>query len=327
MADLHERLRTAIARRAPLRDAKQTATTAYRLVNGGGDGLPDFTLDLFSDVLVLSLYRELPPQEEQGLADAILDVLPCRSLYLKRRPREARVVATTQKEQLAPEEPFRGEEAQTLVALENGRLYEIRPAQGLSVGLYLDMRDPRQWLSEHVRGQTVLNLFAYTCAFGVVSLSGGATRAANVDLSRKVLDWGARNAELNGHEPERRDYLSGDSFEWLERFAKKGERFDWVVLDPPSFATSKRGRFSAAKDYAALVTSAARVVSPKGNLLACCNLATLERGRFERMVLSGLAAAGRKGRVSAQLGASAIDFPAAPGSEPALKVLALALDR
>ncbi|MGZ3457826.1 MAG: class I SAM-dependent rRNA methyltransferase [Archangium sp.] len=322
-ASLTELLRLARERRASLREDPRT--TAFRLINGEPDGLPDVTVDVFEYLHVVSLYRDFSPAEEQELLDAMESAWAPRSVYLKRRPREARHLANVAKEQLAPEQAERGESVESLVALENGLRFLIRPAQGLSVGLYLDMRDTRAWLMGEVRGLTVLNLFSYTCGFGVAATAGGAGRVLNIDASRRVLDWGEENSRLNGQPVDRYDYVAGDVFEWLGRLARKGDTFHVVVVDPPSFATTRTSRFSAARDYAHLAEAAARVVAPGGRLVACCNLATLEPRRFEAMVTEGVFRAGRKGRGMQRLGPSPVDFPASPEHPAALKVRVLEL--
>jgi 23S rRNA (cytosine1962-C5)-methyltransferase len=316
-------LRQAWERRAPLREDPRT--TAFRLINGEPDGVPDVTVDLFESVHVVSLYRDFSRDEETELLEAVEAAWAPRSLYLKRRPKEARHLANVAKDQLAPEQAERGESVESLVALENGLHFLIRPGQGLSVGLYLDMRDTRAWLAGEVRGLTVLNLFSYTCGFGVVATAGGARRVLNIDASRRVLDWGEENARLNGQTVDRYDYVAGDVFEWLGRLARKGETFDVVVADPPSFATTRTSRFSAARDYASLAEAAARVVAPGGRLVACCNLATLASRRFDAMVTEGVSRAGRKGRGEHELGPSPVDFPASAEHPPALKVRVLEL--
>ncbi|WP_225410498.1 class I SAM-dependent rRNA methyltransferase [Stigmatella hybrida] len=320
---LTERLREARARRgALLSDAR---TTAFRWVNGAPDGVPDVTVDTFAGLPVVSLYRDFSPEEEQALLDAAWEAWAPRSLYLKRRPREARVLANVARDVVAPEAPARGEPVESLEALENGLRFRIRPAQGLSVGLYLDMRETRAWLHGEVKGLTVLNLFSYTCAFGVVATAGGAKRVLNIDSSRRVLDWGEENARLNGQPVDRYDYVAGDVFDWLGRLAKKGETFDVVISDPPSFSTTRSTRFSAARDYPLLAEAAARVVAPGGRLVACCNLAPLTPRRFEALVMEGTARAGRTARPVAALGPSAVDFPSSPEAPAGLKVQVLQL--
>jgi 23S rRNA (cytosine1962-C5)-methyltransferase len=287
--------------------------------------VPDVTVDTYEGVLVVSLYRDFPPAEEGALLDALEAAWAPQSLYLKRRPREARILANVAKDALAPEQPARGAAVEALAARENGLAFLIRPGQGLSVGLYLDMRDTRAWLQGEARGLTVLNLFAYTCGFGVAARAGGATRVLNLDSSRRVLEWGEENARLNGQPVDRYDYVAGDCFDWLGRLAKKGQHFDVVVADPPSFSTTRTSRFSAERDYARLAEAAARVVAPGGRLVACCNHASLPTRRFEAMVAEGVARAGRPGRTVRSLGPSPIDFPAPPGESPALKVLVVQL--
>ena len=300
-------------------------TTAYRLVNADGDGIPRLTLDCFDGALILSLYVELEPATETALIETIAEVLTPRSVYLKRRPREARNAANTARDHLAPEMPVYGEPLETITVLENGVTYLIRPGGDLSVGLFLDMRDTRAWLRPRVREKTVLNTFAYTCGFGVVSGLGRAAHTVNLDLSRRVLDWGAENYALNNLQPERPDFISGDVFDWLDRFARKHETFDVVILDPPSFSTTKGSRFSASADYDKLAASAARLVAPGGTLLACCNHAKLPRRAFARMLTDGVRDAGREAKVIASLKQSDADFPVPADQEPPLKIMAVEL--
>lgn len=333
---LEARLAAALDRRRAL--ASDPGIDAYRLIHAEADGLPGITLDRFADVGVLSLYRPFSEPEEAALVSVLERVLGpnangggthphLSALYLKRRPRSARD-SQRDLEQLAPSRPVWGEPRESVIAREGGLRFLIRPGEGLAVGLYLDMREIRAWIRSRARGASVLNCFAYTCAFSVAGLAGGARRVVNVDLSRRVLDWGEQNAALNGQTVDRRDYLSGDVFEWLARLAKKGDHFEVVILDPPAFATSRRGRkhFSVERDYAALAEAATRVCAPSGLLLACCNRVSLPKGRLRVQVDEGVKSAGRGIRGVERLGASRVDFPTAPGEAPTLEVLAVTLD-
>lgn len=274
-------------------------TTCWRLRDDA-----DVTVDLFDGVAIVSFYRDSP--DEADVAAELMQRDDVRSVYVKRRPREARKVANEAPEQLAPPTPIAGEAVESLIVTELGARFEIRPGNGLSVGLYLDARDARAWVRQHAKGRTVLNTFSYTCGFGVVARLGGATRAVNVDASRKVLDWGERNLTLNGFTPERRDFISGDTFDWLGRFAKKGETFDLLVLDPPGFATTKTSRFTAQRDYFQLVAAAKEVLAPGGTLLAMCNVEQLSPRDFEAHLKRGFGA--RRFELVERFGASAIDF-------------------
>jgi 23S rRNA (cytosine1962-C5)-methyltransferase len=294
-------------------------------VNSSGDDIPDLSVDFFAGVLVASLYTELSEKQENTLLEVLAATFQPISIYLKRRPKEARHVANVDRDSLAPDAPAWGERVDELTILENGVKYLIRPGGDLSVGLFLDMREPRAWLKHHAAGKTVLNTFAYTCGFGLISSLNGATRAANLDLSRRVLDWGQENYRMNNLEPKRFDFIAGDVFDWLTRFSRRDDKFDVVVLDPPSFATSKQTRFSAASNYDELVTLASRIVSPDGILLACCNQAQLSKRNFYEQIKTGLKRAGRGFNLLESLGQSKIDFPTPENLESALKVFALEL--
>src|SRR5258705_233639 len=83
-----------------------------------------------------------------------------------------------------------------------------------------------RWLRIHVHGLTLLNCFAYTCGFGLAGWLGGAARVANLDISRRYLDWGRDNAARNGLAPAATDLIFGDVFDWLRRFQRSGTTFD-----------------------------------------------------------------------------------------------------
>lgn len=274
-------------------------TTCFRWIDGE---LPGVTVDRFGPVAVLSLYRDAP--DEQAIAEALGGTDGVEAVYVKRRPREARKQANEAPELLAPLLPIVGKALEALTVSEHGAQFEIRPGNGLSVGLYLDARDARAWVRKNAGGRTVLNTFAYTCGFGVAARLGGAKRAVNVDASRKVLDWGERNHSLNSMSVDRYDFVSGDTFDWLARFAKKGESFELVILDPPGFATTRTSRFTAARDYHLLVEAAAKVTAPGGVILAMCNVEQTARA-FEDQISRGLV--GRQSREVSRFGAGS-DF-------------------
>ncbi len=309
----------AAERRRALADS---GTNAYRLLNAEAEGVPGVTIDWFDGVAVASLYDAPGMPSGQQIASALEQSLRPRAVYLKRRPRNAARVDDAEKRALAPEAPLAGHPVGEHIVAENYLRFLIRPAQGLAVGLYLDMRDSREWVRRQSRSKRVLNCFAYTCGFAVAALAGGAERVVNVDLSRRSLNWGENNARLNGLPVSRSDCISGDVFDWLRRFRKNGQLFDTVILDPPSFARSKKDSFSAASDWTPLVERACGVLRPSGTLLACCNLSSLSWARFERMVTRGLENVSRRGRLTCRLGPSGIDFPVPPGTAAPLKVLA-----
>ncbi len=279
-----------------------------------------FALDVAGAVGILSLYAEVSAEQEAQLAAACAD-LGLVSVYLKRRPPEARHAANVKREWLAPPQPIWGEATDEVTVLEHGLPYLIRPGADLSIGLFGDARPARAWVRQHASGGArVLNTFSYTCGFGLNAALAGAGSVKNLDLSRKVLRWGQANYALSGLAAPDQDFLYGDVFDWLSRLGKRGETFELVILDPPSFARSRAGVWRSERDYARLLKLAAGVTAPGGQVLALCNHAGVSGRAFDKMLAAGAVQAGRELKVTAQFGAGE-DYP---GAEH-LKVRALRL--
>ena len=207
----------AVARRAPLADPE---TTIYRLVNGAADGLPGLTVDRYGDALVVSLYDaddRLPPDPiPPVLLDTLAEATGLASIYVKYRPRQASRLSEEQLALLAPTEPVAGPDLGEFVAHEDGLAYVIRPGDGLSAGLFPDMREGRgrvrAWVVRPARAQLL-------CLHLRLRRRGhGGRRDARAE-SRPVEDrcaWGQANYRANGFEPDPHDFVYGDVFDWLD---------------------------------------------------------------------------------------------------------------
>lgn len=309
----------AVERRGTL--ARDPTTTAYRLLHGAADSVPGVAVDRLGPVCSVHLYAQHQPV--RPLALALREVLGDVSVYVKRHPPRAGRLDPDTLARLAPGTPVVGPPRTPVDVREYGALLRVRLDEGLSTGLFLDMREVRQWVRAHAAGRTVLNLFAYTCAFGVVASLGGATRVLNLDLSRPYLAWGRESYALNDLPAPERDFVYGDAFDWLRRWARRGEQFDLVIVDPPSFSRSRAGAFSVERDYAALAVAAALVVAPGGVLLAATNHAGVSPAAFDTALGDGMARAGRRAAPLRRWHEPAADFPTPPGERPYLKVRAL----
>ena len=167
------------------------------------------------------------------------------------------------------------DERLTKVVREHDLSYEINLSDYLDVGLFLDHRPLRRMVHERCRGKRVLNLFAYTGAFSVCARAGGAAATTTLDMSGTYLDWYRRNLQLNGFDTDASHHaLQADCLQWLDQHPTEQDRYDIVILDPPTFSNSKRmdaDSFSIERDAASLIVHAARFVAPKGELFFSTN--------------------------------------------------------
>jgi 23S rRNA (cytosine1962-C5)-methyltransferase len=303
-------------------DRGERATTAFRVINEEGDALPRLAVDVYGEHLVAQLYEDgatWTPERK----DRLLDRLAARGMdgiYLKRRPKQANVLVDTRREELAPRAPVRGAAApEEISILEEGITYLARLGDGLATGIYLDQRGNRKRVRELAAGKRVANLFAYTCAFSVAAAKGGATSTVSVDASKAAIDRGVASFEHAGVRSAAHSFVAEDAFAWMARAKAKGTRFDLVILDPPSFATTKQTTFTLeGGGYAEIAALAIALLAPGGIMLACANHRKMVRAKFRRLLHEAARACGR---TIAQLKdlPDPPDFPPSPGRECHLK--------
>lgn len=298
-------------------------TDAFRLFHRHGDGAPEIAIDRYGDYAVLHAYEDEGALELDAVI-ASLASLGFRGGYLKRRRRETDKPAAAVHEALAPEAPVFGEAAPFELEIhEHGIAYPVRLGDGLSTGIFLDQRENRRRLFQVSPGRSVLNLFAYCGAFTVAAVEGGAEHTLTVDAARPAIER-ARGSVLGRNPAGEHRFLVEDVFALLPRLARRGERFDHVVVDPPTHARTKKHRFHSGKDWVGLAAACARLVSPGGSLWASTNDHRMDPRGFERFLRRGIEEAGR-GVIGRKVFGPPIDFPQVPGLPPHQKTVVLTI--
>ncbi|MEP7077552.1 MAG: class I SAM-dependent methyltransferase [Chthoniobacterales bacterium] len=189
--------------------------------------------------------------------------------------------------------------------------YAIDFAAGYSVGLFLDQRENRRALRQ-MTPATLLNCFSYTCSFSVAAGSVG-TRTVNIDLSKKSLARGRENFGLNGLPTENHRFVADDVMEVLPRLARKGERFDAIILDPPTFSRAPKGRaFQVEQDFETLLLATLEVAERNARILLSTNCSSLDERALEVMGRFCLKATRRAGSFQSQ--PPPVDFPPETGA-------------
>ena len=168
------------------------------------------------------------------------------------------------------------------VVHENGMRFGLDFAAGYSAGLFIDQRANRAALRRQPV-QRLLNTFAYTCSFSVAAALAGA-ETVSIDLSKKSLDRGRANFALNNIETGTHRFLADDVLDVIPRLARRGETFDAIILDPPTFSRGNKGRrFQVERDFETLLQAALEVATPRARILLSTNCTRLTRRELERI--------------------------------------------
>ena len=196
-------------------------------------------------------------------------------------------------------------------ALERTLRYAIDFGAGYSVGLFIDQRENRRFVRD-IAPKSLLNCFAYTCSFSVAAATVGA-KTVSVDLSKKSLARGRENFALNSLTTNDHRFLADDVMSVLPRLARKGEKFDAIILDPPTFSRSHKGKaFQVEEDFETLLLAALEVAERNARILLSTNCSTLSERALEVMGRFCLKATRRAGEIHHE--PSLPDFPPQVGA-------------
>ncbi len=305
--ELRWRIHRSEERRRQMMDFSPTA--CYRVMSGDSEGIPAVTIDRYGSYLVVCFYSEVTHAFEQALFNALSQELAPQGIYLQRRflpavPGRPRPGA----------ELVWGEPAPTDFVVTEGKVRYVVDVTGpAGTGIYPDMRLGRRAVARLAGGRRVLNCFSYSGAFSVVAALHGASEVVSVDAATKAHGWARRNFAENGLDRENRafEFISGDTFAVLAQMAERRRVFDLIILDPPTFSSSKGRPFTALKDYADLVAAALSVTAQGGLILAASNAAKMPAADLDRALGRGANIASRNLIVQQQIGQPP-DFPTSP---------------
>ena len=156
---------------------------------------------------------------------------------------------------------------------EQGQLFNVDLSSYIDTGLFFDHRPLRAVVRNSSSGKAVLNLFCYTGSFSVYAAEGNAKSVESVDLSNTYLSWAEENFRLNGYYSGKQKFVKDDVFHYLKEAQKKGERFDLVVIDPPTFSNSKMSNhvLDIQKDYSKLLNNLLPLLTPDADVFFSTN--------------------------------------------------------
>lgn len=278
---------------------------AYRIVHGAGDGLPGLSADVLGRFAVVWTLADGLVPVARTLAEAIRGFAQLAGVVVKVRPRGTSNAAAAPREEIVGTAPPAAYEAR-----ERDVPFEIHPLGAINVGLFTDMREHRAGLARFAAGRRVLNLFSYTGALSVACARAGAAAVTSVDTSAGVHAWAAGNFRRSGFadDDKRWKFEAGDAVRFLARAIRDRERYDAVLIDPPTFSTARGAPWALERDYPALIGQAASVLAPGGILWLAANSHDLAANGLVKLAHQGVRTTGRTAAVL-EYGGLPPDYP------------------
>lgn len=255
-------------------------TTAFRVFNGEGDGVGGLSIDYFDGFYMLTWYSIGIYELKDEILEALKSEVKYKGIYQKKR-------FDSKGMYLDDADDFvYGDRADAPITVkESGVNFAIYLDDGPMVGVFLDQREVRKTIRDkYAKGKTFLNTFSYTGAFSVFAALGGSSKTTSVDLANRSRIKTEEQFTLNGIDVEAQDIVVEDVFNYFKYALRKKLLFDLVVLDPPSFARSKKHTFSASKDYVKLLKEAIQITNRGGVIVASTNSANFSMMTFRDFI-------------------------------------------
>jgi 23S rRNA (cytosine1962-C5)-methyltransferase len=263
IVQLPDLLRRAVDARTDLLDERHES--ALRLFNGFYEGAPDLVIDLYARTLVIHNYANEPRDAitaVQCAQDTLCEMFPwLRAVVVKTRHSGDSNRRGTLTFGDAPDTRIR----------EHGVLYSIDLLMNRDASFYLDTRNLRRWLMDHMAGKTVLNTFAYTGSLGVAAVAGHAQRVVHLDLNRAFLNVAKTTYSLNGFPISKGDFINGDFFPMIGAMKRAEARFDCAVVDPPFFSQTSKGKIDLENESQRVINKVRPLINDGGYLITINN--------------------------------------------------------
>lgn len=272
-------------------------TTAFRVFNGEGDGIGGLTIDYFDGYYLVSWYSEGIYTFKEYIYNALNELVDFKAVYEKKR-------FDTKGQYVEQDDFVMGTAGDfPIIVKENGMNFAINLNDGAMTGVFLDQRDVRRAIRDHyANGTNMLNTFSYTGAFSVAAALGGATKTTSVDLAKRSLAKTIEQFSVNGIDYEAQDIKVMDVFHYFKYAIRHELKFDLVVLDPPSFARTKKMTFSTAKDYPKLLADAIAITEKDGIIVASTNNASFGMKKFKTFIDQAFKSTNTKYKIIDQYG-------------------------
>lgn len=275
----------------------EVGTNCFRLLNGEGDGLPGFVCDIYNQVAVIQFDGKACFEfwDQDWIASWLLENTQVKSVYFK--PRFS--------DKLAPNQWGQALQEELVEVSENGVKFLVNFMEGQKTGFFLDQRDNRQYLGTLAKGRSVLNLFSYTGGFSLYAGVEKASAVTSVDIAPAAIKMAEKNWQMNDLNPDNHEGVVADVFDFVKSSTQK---YDIVMVDPPSMTHSEKTKASAKKSYTDLFIQAARLVNKGQHLVLSSCSSHISFDDFLEIIDESLSGARKTGQII-RVSGQGIDHP------------------
>jgi len=275
-----------------LREELDINSNAYRLVHGEGDYLPGLIIDKYDRVFVIQAHDEGIFKQIENIKNALVDLYG-KDISIYNKSKKSIPFLNNVEDSY-----IYGEELEQVIIEENGLKFYVDIVSGQKTGFYIDQRDNRKLINKFSKGKKVLNTFCYSGAFSVYALSAGASSCHSVDSSEIAITKTKENIELNFKNSNHTE----EKIEVFKFFERNTEKFELIIVDPPSFAKHPRAKKQALHAYTKTNRMAIEALEEKGIIFTfSCSQAVSEE-EFQRSIFNAVLSTNRKCQIIAKLG-------------------------
>lgn len=188
----------------------------------------------------------------------------------------------------SPLKPIFGKMPTTINVEEFGVTYKVKLDSGYDLGLFPDMAAIREKFQKSFSSKKVLNLYAYTGAWSLMSLTARASHVTSVDLSEKYINWLEENITLNEEKfrGEHRSITSSVSSALKKLEKSEPNSFDFIICDPPSFSSDGKKTSSSLKSNEAHMSSFSQLLRKDGEVIVFVNTHALSWKKVKDTLIS-----------------------------------------
>ena len=283
--NLKEDFRKKLLNAYKLRKELYPSGNSFRLSFSESDYLPGLIIDKYNNTYVLQVYSFGMDKNISLIVDLLKEEFNAENIFSKNEDyfRTLEGLPTEDKVYL-------GEIKNELIS-DGAVNYLINFEKGHKTGFYFDQHDNRFFIEQLVNGNTVLDGFCNSGGFGLHAAKAGASKVTFVDSSAHEIESAKENFKLNNFTTES-EFIEEDLFNYLEKSAASGIRFDVVMIDPPAFAKNRKNIPTAKKGYERLNRLALQCISNGGYLVTSSCSYHITRDDFISAVNNASAKAG-----------------------------------